>query len=138
MASGLLNSELQELLDRWVHAIESKDIVALAEVFRQNDDLSVCWSNGERSHGWDAVRRHIEKDFRQEVDLFMKLHDVETTSLGNDGAVLSYRYDITLRDGRESVTCSRHASMSVHRDPEGWRVASLHVSTPPAPETASA
>ncbi len=132
------SSELRELLERWVGAIEAKSLGRLADVFRQDDHLAVFWSNGERSQGWDRVRRHIEKDFRQEVELSMKLHEVTTTCLGEDSAVLTYRYEITVQEGQESVTCVRHASMTVHRDPEGWRVASLHVSTPPAPEAPAA
>ena len=131
MDSGKLNPEFRELLDRFVHAIEAKDLDALADVFRKNDDLSVCWSNGDCTLGWDGVRRHIEKDFRQDVELLMRLGDVSATSLGEDGAVLTYSYDITVREGGEAVTCTRLASMTVHRDPEGWRVAALHVSTPP-------
>ena len=133
MVPDKLSPEHGELLDVWVRAVEAKDMDGLANVFRQDEHLTVCWSNGERSQGWDQVRRHIEKDFRQEVGLSMRLHDVATIRLGEDGAVLTYGYEITVRAGEESVTCPRHASMTVYRDPEGWRVAALHVSTLPAP-----
>ena len=106
-------------------------------VFRAGDELSVFWSNGERTVGWEEVRRHIEADFRKEVDLAMAVHDVHTTSLGEDASVLTYGYDITVTAGEDAFTCSRRASMTVHRDAEGWRIASLHVSTVPSPRSHS-
>ena len=126
-------SKQRELLDRWVQAIEAKDLDALARVFRAGDELSVFWSNGERTLGWEEVRRHIEVDFRKEVDLAMAVHDVHTTSMGEDASVLTFGYDITVTAGDDAVTCSRRASMTVHRDAQGWRIASLHVSTAPPP-----
>ncbi len=126
-------SKLLELLDRWVQAIEAKDLDALLQVFRAGDDLSVFWSNGERTLGWEEVRRHIEVDFRKEVDLTMAVHDVHTTSMGEDASVLTFGYDITVTAGDDAVTCSRRASMTVHRDAQGWRIASLHVSTASPP-----
>ena len=128
-------SELRELLDRWVQAIEAKDLGALARVFRAGDELSVFWSNGERTLGWEEVRRHIEVDFREEVDLTMAVHDVHTTSMGENASVLTFGYDITVTAGEDAVTCSRRASMTVHRDAQGWRIASLHVSTAPLPHS---
>jgi uncharacterized protein (TIGR02246 family) len=126
-------SKLRELLDRWVQAIEAKDLDALARVFRASDELSVFWSNGERTLGWEEVRRHIKVDFRKEVDLTMTIHDVHTTAMGEDASVLTFGYDITVTAGEDAVTCSRRASMTVHRDAQGWRIASLHVSTAPPP-----
>ena len=120
-------SEMQALLTRWEQAITAKDLDALAQVFRTGDELSVFWSNGERTVGWEEVRRHIEADFRQEVDLAMKVHDVHLTPLGADASVLTFCYDITVTADEETVTCPRRASMAVHRDAEGWRIASLHV-----------
>ncbi len=131
------HSKLRELLDRWIEAIEAKDLDALARVFRAGDDLSVFWSNGERTLGWEEVRRHIEVDFRKEVDLTMAVHDVHTTSMGEDASVLTFGYDITVTAGEDDVTCSRRASMTVHRDAQGWRIASLHVSTRPPPRSHS-
>ncbi len=126
-------TKLRKLLDRWVQAIEAKDLDALARVFRAGDELSVFWSNGERTLGWEEVRRHIEVDFRKEVDLTMAVHDVHTTSMGEDASVLTFGYDITVTAGEDAVTCSRRASMTLHRDAQGWRIASLHVSTAPPP-----
>ncbi len=128
-------AELRELLERWVQAIEAKDLDALARVFRAGDDLSVFWSNGERTLGWEEVRRHIEVDFRKEVNLTMAVHDVRTTSMGEDASILTFRYDITVTAGEDTVTCSRRASMTAHRDARGWRIASLHVSTAPLPHS---
>ena len=102
-----------------------------------NVNLDIIGSNGERTQGWEEVRRHIETDFRQDVDLAMKLHEVLETSLGPDAAVLTYRYDITVTAGTDTVTCSRHASMTVHRGAEGWQVAALHVSTLPPAEAST-
>ena len=44
-----LSSEFQELLERWVRAIEGKDLEALKRVFRSSPDVMVFWSNGERT-----------------------------------------------------------------------------------------
>ena len=133
----MLRSKLRQLLDRWVQAIEAKDLDALARVFRAGDELSVFWSNGERTVGWEEVRRHIEVDFRKEVDLTMAVHDVHTTSMGEDASVLTFSYDITVTAGEDAVTCSRRASMTVHHDAQGWRIASLHVSTALPPRSHS-
>lgn len=126
-------SELRDLLDRWVQAIEAKDLDALGRVFRNGDELSVFWSNGEHTVGWQEVRRHIQADLCKQVELALKVHDVHTISVGEDASVLTYRYEITVTAGEDAVTCARRASMTVHRDPEGWRIASLHVSNAPPP-----
>ena len=127
-----LHPELQELMDRWVRAIEGKDLDVLSRVFRCGPELAVFWSNGERNQGWDQVRRHIEADFQKELDLHMKPHDVAATELSDGAAVMTYRYDITITVEDHKETCSRQATMGVCREAEGWRVASLHVSTVPA------
>lgn len=126
-----LSSEFQELLERWVRAIEGKDLEALKRVFRSSPDVMVFWSNGERNRGWDEVRHHIEADFLQDVELSMTIDEPRSTSMGDDAAILTYRYRITLTAEDDSMSFSRLASMGVHRDAEGWRVASLHVSTTP-------
>jgi uncharacterized protein (TIGR02246 family) len=127
----MTDSSHHELLDRWVSAIEAKDLDALAEIFRNGDDLAVFWSNGERTVGWQEVRRHIEADFRKGVDLAMQIQDLHTTPVDHSTCTLTYRYDITVTAGEDAVTCSRLASMMLHRDAQGWRIASLHVSTAP-------
>ena len=121
----------QELLERWVAAIESKDLGALAKIFRDGDDVAVFWSNGERTVGWPEVRRHIETDFRKEVDLSMQVEDLHTTLVDGDTCTLTYRYGITVAAAGDAVTCSRLASMTLHRGTDGWRIAALHVSTAP-------
>ncbi len=112
-------SKKRELLDRWVEAIEAKDLDALARVFRAGDELSVFWSNGERTLGWEEVRRHIEVDFHKDVDLTMAVQDVHVTSMGEDASVLTFGYDITVKAGEDAVTCPRRASMTAHRDAHG-------------------
>lgn len=127
-----IEPELRDLLDRWVQAIEAKDIQALSTVFRNGPELAVFWSNGERTIGWNEVRRHIEEDFRRDVELSMDLQDVGILPLGGDTRILTYRYTIRLSLAADSATFRRLATMTVHRDPDGWRVAALHVSNAPA------
>ncbi len=98
----------------------------------------VFWSNGERNIGWEDVRRHIQSDFRKDVDLKMEVEEPCWVSQGSDAGVLSHRYRITLTQGDDSLTFLRLATMSLSRGPSGWRVAGLHVSNSPPPETASA
>lgn len=129
---GALPGDVRDLLDRWQRGIEAKDVASLATVFRDGPDLLVVWSNGERNRGWKEVRRHIEADFRQDVELRMEIDDPLWLPLGGDAGVLSHRYRITLTDGGESLSFRRLATMHVHRDATGWRVAALHVSTVPA------
>ena len=131
----VLDPEVRELLDRWVRAVESKDLEALSGVFRRGHDIAVFWSNGERNIGWEEVRRHIESDFRKDVDLRMEVEDLRWIPQGDAAGVLSHRYRITLSQGGESMTFRRLATMSLHRDPAGWRVAALHVSNFQTPET---
>jgi len=126
-----LPTEIQELVDRWVAAVEAKDIDGLASVFHSGPDLVVFWSNGERTVGWDEVRSHIEADFRKKVDLEMTLEDIRMTSLVQDARTLTYRYAITVTVDGESQTFRRLASMVLRREPAGWRAAALHVSTVP-------
>ena len=131
-----MSPEMQELLDRWVKAIDSKDLDRLGSVFRREPDLVVFWSNGERSVGWDEARRHIDADLRQEISLLIDMQDARETCLGDDARVLTFRYEITLTVGEDSASFRRLASMAVDRTPAGWQIASLHVSTaaPSEPE----
>ena len=131
----MLSNDIQKLLDQWVQAIESKSLADLASVFRQSDDLAVFWSNGERNLGWEEVQQHIEADFRDDVDLKMEVRDVRMTPLGADAGVLTYPYDITVNVGGDSTTFHRLASMTILREPVGWRVGSLHVSNLPSGST---
>ena len=133
-----LTPEVQSLLDRWVHAVESKDLEELAGVFHRGPDLAVFWSNGERNLGWDEVRNHIESDFLKNVDLIMKVQDPRWVPQGSEAGVLIYRYRITLRVSGDSLAFERLATMSLHRETVGWRVAALHVSNAPGDEPSPA
>ena len=128
MSDPPLDDKLQQLLDRWVRAIEDKDLDGLAAVFAQDLGLVVFWSNGERTLGWEEARRHIETDLRSEVELRLDTRDVRETVLGDDVRVLTFRYEITVAMDGDSVAFGRLASMAVQRDRDGWRVAALHVS----------
>ena len=127
-----MSPEIQELLDQWIRAIETKDLDRLGSVFSRGPDLAVFWSNGERSIGWEEVRRHIEADLRKEIELQVDMQDLRETPLGEDVRALTFRYRITLTVDGDSLGFRRLATMAVHRTPVGWRVASLHVSTFPA------
>ena len=131
-----LKPEVQDLLDRWVHAVESKNLEELAGVFHRGPDLAVFWSNGERNLGWDEVRHHIESDFQKNVELAMNVQDPRWVPQGSDAGVLSYRYRITLRVSGDSLAFERLATMSLHRETAGWRVIALHVSNAPEPSPA--
>lgn len=124
-------AEVRDLLDRWARAIEAKDMDALSSVFRCDDDLAVFWSNGERNVGWAEVRRHIESDLRQEVGLRMRIDDPVWVPMGAGAGVLSHRYRISLTTGGETLRFDRLATMCLHHEPGGWRIASLHVSAVP-------
>ena len=126
-----LPAELEAALRRWVEAIEAKDLAGLRAAFRDRDDLVVFWTNGERNIGWEQVRAHIEADLRPEVALRIETDDPRHTSLGADAATLTFRYRITLTVHGDSTTLDRLASMSLHRDAAGWRIAALHLSSPP-------
>jgi len=128
--------ELRDLLDRWAGAVKAKDLAALASIFCSGPEVMVFWSGGERSIGWDEVRRQIEVDFRKEVELDMEMLEPRFAPLGDGAGALTFRYRITLRMEDDSLTFTRLASMAVRRDPSGWRVAAMHVSTLPSPEGA--
>ena len=123
--------EVAAVLSSWVAAIEAKDLEALHAVFRDRDDLVVFWTNGERNFGWDQVRTHIEADLRPEVALAIQIDEPRYTALGADAGALTFRYQICLTVHGDSTTLHRLASMSLHREASGWRVATLHLSTAP-------
>jgi len=123
--------EVAAVLGNWVAAIEAKDLEALHAVFRDRDDLVVFWTNGERNVGWEQVRRHIEADLRPEVALAIEIDGPRYAALGADAGTLTFRYQIRLTVHGDSTTLHRLASMSLHREASGWRIAALHLSTAP-------
>jgi ketosteroid isomerase-like protein len=123
--------EISAVLRNWVEAIEGKDLDALRAVFRDHDELVVFWTNGERNVGWEEVRTHIEADLRPEVALQIEIEEPRYAPLGDEAGTLTFRYEIRLTVHGDSTTLHRLASMSLHREAQGWRIAALHLSTAP-------
>jgi uncharacterized protein (TIGR02246 family) len=123
--------EIAAVLRRWVEAIEAKDLEALRAVFRDDDELVVFWTNGERNVGWEQVRTHIEADLRPEVALQIEIEEPRYAPLGPEAGTLTFRYQIRLTVHGDSTMLQRLASMSLHREAPGWRIAALHLSTAP-------
>jgi len=123
--------EIAAVLRSWVEAIEAKDLEALRAVFRDHEELVVFWTNGERNVGWEQVRTHIEGDLRPEVALQIEIEEPRYAPLGADAGTLTFRYTIRLTVHGDSTTLQRLASMSLHREAPGWRIAALHLSTAP-------
>ncbi|HEX2022547.1 MAG TPA: nuclear transport factor 2 family protein [Candidatus Thermoplasmatota archaeon] len=126
-----LHAEVASFLARFAAASERRDADAYADLFLRDPAPVVTWSDGEMAHDWLDVRVRVGRDFQRALVDRVVTHGVLAREVSDDVAVVAFDYDIHVRDlwGATSIA-ARHASLTLLRTKDGWRIAAAHFSAP--------
>ncbi|MFA5860991.1 MAG: nuclear transport factor 2 family protein [Candidatus Thermoplasmatota archaeon] len=122
--------EVRTFLERWAKTTQARDAEHAADLYLRVPPALVTFSDGERSEDWLDIRVRLERDFARSFIEHVEPHDIQITEPSDDVLLLSYAYDLHVRDmwGTPKVA-TKHATMALVRTKDGLRIASAHFSS---------
>ncbi|MEA3201503.1 MAG: hypothetical protein QOE90_2931 [Thermoplasmata archaeon] len=118
-------------LDAWAHAQVDRDVERLSDLFLRDPQPLVTFSDGERVKDWLDVRVRLQRDLARQVVERVEVHDSVIEPWGEDAVLVTFAYDITVRDlWGTAVTATRLGSMVLVQTKDGLRIAMAHLSAP--------
>lgn len=117
-----VESEIRGCFDRYEAALTGNDVAALTDFFWRDDRVARLSSEGSL-YGFDAIASF--RKGRAATDMARELLRVDVVALSPDLGVATAEYRRT-GSGRRGLQ-----SQVWMRTPDGWRIASAHVSIEP-------
>ena len=124
-------AEVQNILNQYIIAMETKDIDTLAEIFSQDDDIMMLDGNTSRRFiGWEEVKTRYQEHFNyyekldiQIRDLIIKIHS--TGEISWLTCVFDWDYFF---QGRKGSTKDLRASWVLQKKNGIWELVQVHFS----------
>ena len=126
-----IRSEAAAFVQAWARAQEARDVERLADLFLRDPQPLVTFSDGARVQDWLDVRVRLERDLARQLVDRVEVHDVTMEPIDRETLMLTFAYDITVRDlwGTTSAV-TRLASMVLVTTKDGFKIAMGHFSAP--------
>ncbi|GEM_PF-3993633 len=119
------------LVQAWARAQEARDVERLSDLFLRDPQPLVTFSDGERVKDWLDVRVRLQRDIERHLIDRVEVHDVLVEPLEGGTALVTFAYDISVRDlWGTAVTATRLASVVLVDTKDGLRIAMAHFSAP--------
>jgi ketosteroid isomerase-like protein len=117
-------AEVTEAFNDYEHALVANDVAALDRLF-WNSPNTLRFGIAENLYGYEAIAAF--RGARPPINLTRRLKNTRITSYGHDLATANTEFQ---RDGSKLTGRQSHVWV---RTPEGWRIATAHVSLMPPP-----
>lgn len=126
-----LGEHARELVRRWARLLEGRDVEHHADLFLRDPAPVVTFSDGHRAADWLDVRIRVKRDLERVAIGRVEVHDISTQPIADDVVVVSFQYDLHVRDmwGMGSVA-TRAATFTLVETKDGLRIAAAHFSAP--------
>lgn len=135
--------EEQVVLDRlsaWVRTVNRRELDTLATFYEHSPDLTVTWSNGRRTRGWQQESALQRETLAALTAFNFVIQDQVVDVIDPTAAISTSRFSIdqTARAGRELY--SGHQTLIWIKDAADgrWKIRAAHTSRNPPPSDAAA
>lgn len=121
---------IRELVERYVHAVDTVDLSLLSEIWSHSPDVSFIYPLGEE-HGLDAIEQHV---FQGVMGGMFSARDLKTRSMTvhvNGNAAWSefhWVFHATMRKDGSAVTTTGVETQIYRKEGTRWRLVHVHYS----------
>lgn len=126
------NSEIQQVLDRYVTSINTLDMDLAGQIWSQSEDVSFIQPRGHQK-GWKQVKENFYLGAMMNFSKReLQLKDISIRMLGEDTAWTNFYWDfyaVFSKNGKEIHTQGRETQV-LHKDKDGWKIVHIHYSGP--------
>jgi uncharacterized protein (TIGR02246 family) len=115
------------VIEQWRQGYEVRSVDALAKLYTQDAD-SVVVQDGQPLIGWSSVEAMLKDRISRSKAIHVRLKDVQVTALGSDAAFAIATMTRELSDGVTTVVEQGALTLTLRKDPAGWRIVAEHYS----------
>jgi Domain of unknown function (DUF4440) len=130
-------SQEQTLKDRfatWSRVWSNRDQDSLSMLYQHSPDLTVAWSDGTRTRGWDAQAKALAAYFGDVMSVNFVVQDPETMLLDRTTALTTFRYsaDVVHNNTRRNVYSGQGTFVWMKDAQDGlWKIRAEELSRAP-------
>lgn len=130
---GSDHAGIEELLDKYVEAVETLDKELAQSIWIQSDDVTFIQPRGHQK-GWEQVWNNFYLGAMgnfSERELLLK--NLSIHSLGEDSAWVEFYWDFNAtfrKDGKKISTQGRETQV-LKKEKDGWKIVHVHYSNMP-------
>lgn len=118
--------EVRDAIDRFIKAVESRDIEALSHVVAHEKEIVFYGSQaGDKQVGWEAVKASFLEQFGEANSIKGEVRD-STISVAGEMAWAAYDLRYTETGGRGAGGFDSRWTCVLRRDRDGWKFVHMH------------
>ncbi|MBI4501920.1 MAG: nuclear transport factor 2 family protein [Gemmatimonadetes bacterium] len=125
---AVIQQGVRARLDDWAKAVNNKNPDGLASFYHHGPDLTVAWSDGRRTRGWEEEDA-VQRDFLGKTSqITFTVIDPVIDPVARGVAIANYGVSVDMdQDGVRSVSAGQGTSVWA-KDPtdQVWRIRALH------------
>lgn len=119
----------------WARVLSNRDRDSLSMLYEHSPDVTVAWSDGTRTRGWDAESQALGAFLGGVMSLNFVVQDPETTILDRSVALTTFRYsaDVVRNDTRRDVYSGQGTLVWAKDAQDGlWKIRAEELSRAPS------